>query len=190
MSKIDVSKSAIFGKKIEVLGNGCKIEYIRKSLDYLNKECYFSDFQDFSDYKEGILKMIKVSDDIGYPYESMNDGHHYKYFIPKDKVVFEIEESKKYYRSFKTVEEFLNHVGLKNSDKVQFVEFHSRHSNSRYRLVYNGYEIDTFGVAYIHLGSMSFTLNELFNNYEYTLNGSEWLAFSVECEENEAELRK
>lgn len=190
MRKIDVSKSAIFGKKIKVLGNGCRIEYIRKSLDYLDKECYFSDFQDFSDYKEGILKMIKVSDDIGYPYESMNDGHHYKYFIPKDKVVFEVEEPQKYYRSFKSVEEFLNHVGLNNSDKVQFIKIRSIHSKSQYYLLYSGNEIDTFGVAYIHLGSMAFTLKELFDNYEYTFNNSEWLSFSIECEENEAESRK
>lgn len=186
MKKINVSKSTVFGNKIEVLGNSCKIEYLKKSLDYINKECYFSDFQDFSDYKEGILKMVKVSDDVGYPYECMNNGHHYKYFIPKDKVVFESAELEKYYKPFKTIYECLSNTGLEHSNKVQFLEFRSK-CGDVYNLAYNGYEMDKFGTIYIHLGSLTFTFQELFDYYEYTPDGSVWLPFGVKCEKDEAE---
>lgn len=171
MKKINVSKSLIFGDKIEDL---------KKSFEYLNGEGFFSNYKDFSDYKDGILKMIKVSDDSGYPYVNKYNSNGFDYFIPKSKAVFESEEPEKYYKPFKTVGELLD-----STEVVKYLKFRSK-SGDTYNLAYNGYEIDKFGTIYIHLGSLTFTLQELFNSYEYS-DDTQWLPFGVECEKDEAE---
>lgn len=169
MKKIDTNKSLIFDKKI----NNLKV-----SLEFIGKEGYFSN-NDFSVYIKGILKSVLVSDKVDYPYTNKYDNHGFDYFIPKDSAVFIEEPKKKTYRPYKDFAEFANHMGLRDSDKVQFIGFRSKHSTSRYDLVYNGYEVDSFGTVYIHLGSLAFTLNELFNNYEYELNSFELVPFGV-----------
>lgn len=96
---------------------------------------------------------------------------------------------KKSYRPFKTIEEFLNHMNLDQfSDKIQFIEFRIKSGSMRYYLAYNGYDVSKHGTVTIHVGSHIFTLQELFEYYEYTLNGlGEWLPFGIECEEEHKE---
>ena len=177
--KIDTSKSVIFGNKTEISGNGCKIEHLKKSLEYLNVECYFSNFQDFSNYTEGVLKLVKVSDDIGYPYVSMCD-RCYKYFIPKDKVVFEGEEPKQYrYRPFKYIYELPFGVGDSIAIRVKKAPF------AIYAVV-NEIICNDDKIVFISFGTTlsMFSPNHYFNGYEFSIN-DEWIPFGVECEEDE-----
>jgi len=179
MKKINTNKSVIYG-------NG--ISDLKKSSKYLNEEVYFSNFSDFSEYKEGILKSVKMSYGAGYSYGNGCDNQNYNYFIPKDMVAFG-DEPKKYYKPFKTIGELLDSTGLvfhQYPNTVQYLEFRSNCGDTYY-LSYNGYEIDKFGTVYIHLGSLTFTLKELFNSYEYTSDGIKWLPFGVECEKDEVE---
>lgn len=169
MKKINVEKSTVFERNISSL---------KESLDHLEEEGFFSDFEGFTDYKEDILRSVLVAVNAGYPYEGECNGDNYKYFIPKSLAVFEEPEEKKY-RPYKDFAEFANHMGLRDSNEVQFLEFRSKNCSNRYNLAYNGYEVDKFGVAYIHLGSLTFTFDELFNNYEYELNSFELVPFGV-----------
>lgn len=171
MKKINTSKSLIFGREYKDIKN---------SLEYLNQDGYFSNRKDFSDYTEGKLDVVEVADFRFRPYAFINDGdrHVFSYFIPKSEVVFAGEPAKKY-RPFKDFEEFANYVGLRDSAKVQFIEFRSK-SGDLYDLAYNGYEKDKFGNIRIHLGSFTLTLQELFNRYEYKLNSFESVPFGVE----------
>lgn len=182
MKKINVDKSLVFDRRMESL---------KASLGYINQEGYFSEYDDFSEYKEGTLASVLISDNVGHPYENGVNVYNYHYFIPKRNVVFEDDEPIKYYRSFKTIGEFLTNVGLKDeSEKVQFLEFRSMASGDVYNITYNGYEIDKFGTVYVHLGSHIFSLQELYQYHEYALNSFEWLPFGIECEKDKAELRK
>lgn len=168
MKKIDTKNSLIFDAKMA-----------KASLEYIGEDGYFSNFEDLSVCINGALKSVLVGDDVGHPYASMYDSHCYSFFIPQSKAVF-IEEPAKKYRPFKDIGDFVSHMCLRDSGEVQFIGFRSKDCTSRYDLAYNGYELDMFGVAHIHLGSLTFTLYELFNNYEYELNSFEWVPFGVE----------
>lgn len=177
MKKIDVKESIVYKFDSK--------EDLSQAVLALSEKGYFSDDKDFSAYEYGRLYEVRCwLTSCNQPFVLKDDeGNYnsYKYFITEESVVFKKQKPK--YRPYKNLAEFANSMGLRDSDKVQFIGFRSKHSTSRYDLVYNGYEIDTFGTVYIHLGSMAFTLNELFNNYEYELNSFEWLPFGVE--ENE-----
>ena len=84
MKKIDVSKSLIFSRNIEDFQN---------SLEYLYLSGYFSNSEDFSEYKEATLDLVQVAKIASSFYSFMRDGNVYsfKYFIPKLKAVF-VEE--------------------------------------------------------------------------------------------------
>ena len=85
MKKIDVSKSLIFSSKIEDVKN---------SLEHLDQEGYFSNSEDFSEYKEAKLEFVEVANFVLSPFGFMHDGDRqvFIYFIPKSKVVFIEEE--------------------------------------------------------------------------------------------------
>lgn len=176
MEKINVEKSTVLTNNTEDL----KVA----AFGYLNKDGYFSHLQDFSQYRQGNLEAVTITSSTKHPYRNRHDSlNEYEYFIPKDKVVFESEEPeepKKYYRPFKTVGELLD-----STEVVKYLKFRSKCGDTYY-LSYNGYEIDKFGTIYIHLGSLSFTLHELFDSYEYS-DDTQWLPFGVECEKDEAE---
>jgi len=92
MKKIDTENSLIFDREVDNL---------KKSLEYLDQEGYFSDHpHDFSENVEDTLKSIAVGKYEIYPYETTYDGHYFGYFIPKSKVVFEEEPKEKKYRPY------------------------------------------------------------------------------------------
>ena len=128
---------------------------------------------------EGVLKLVKVSDDIGYPYVSMCD-RCYKYFIPKDKVVFEGEEPKQYrYRPFKYIYELPFRVGDSIAIRVKKAPF------AIYAVV-SEIICNDDKIVFISFGTTlsMFSPNHYFNGYEFSIN-DEWIPFGVECEEDE-----
>lgn len=166
MKKIDTSKSLIFGREVEDL---------KKSLEYLDQEGYFSDHpHDFSENVEDTLKSIAVGKYEIYPYETTYDGHYFGYFIPKSKVVFIEEEPKeKKYRPFKDIGEFSFETCCEVlGDDV--ITIRNKNTQKEYVLLYIGYSDEE-----VHLGGYVFTFADLLKNYEFSYN-DEWCPFGIE----------
>ena len=178
MKKIDIEKSTVYTRD--------RNEDLSQCVLLLGKKGYFSDHEDFSTYQYGTLTEVRCwLNSCTLPFVLKDDEgewNSFRYFIPEESVVFKKQEPK--YRLYEDVAEFANSVGLRDSDKVQFLRIRSKNGNYQCYLAYNGYEIDTFGTVHIHLGAIAFTFNELFNSYEYTLDSIEWKPFGVLNEED------
>lgn len=167
MKKIDASKSLIFSRDVEDL---------KKSLEYLNQDGYFSNSKDFSEYKEATLDMVHVANFVFSPYTFMYDGdsHVFIYFIPKSKAVFVEEEKKKTYRPYKGIDEFCDETGCEVVGE-DVITIKNKNTQKEYTLLYVGYSNEE-----VQLGGYILTFADLLKNYEYALNNFEWLPFGVE----------
>lgn len=177
MKKIDTNNSLIFG---------IKIKDVKKSLKYLDQEGYFSNSEDFSEYKEAKLDAVRVcnvSKIVYTPYAYIHKGFYYSfsYFIPKSKAVFvEEEPKKKELRPFKSLEEFFNVTGFKVGDIVQIKNCTGYAYEETTLITSFRYHTDNeFHRTYVVVGVVARSLDELFRNYKYFKNG-EWLPFGVE----------
>ena len=167
MKKIDVKNSLMFDNKIDNL---------RAAIEYLTEEGYFSDHENFHDYKEGTLISILVADNTPLPYESGHGNQSYRYFIPKNKVVF-IEESTKKYRPYVNM---VDDVPFAIGDIVVYrckncsSECKGMVTEIEYQQKYP-YEIDN-----IIIGGISVTPQELFDSYEWLDSDFQYKPFGVE----------
>ena len=176
MKKIDTSNSLIFGSKVEDVKN---------SLEHLDQEGYFSNSKYFSEYKEGKLDIVRVSNvaNLFNPYAYLRDGFRYafSYFIPKSEVVFvEEEPKKKTLRPFKTIDEFFNVTGFKIGDVVRIKNFAGYKFDGK--TIITGFRVYTdeeYHRKDIIFGASPRPLDDLFKHYKYYKNG-EWLRFGVE----------
>ena len=171
MKKIDTRKSLIFSRNLEDL---------KKSLEYLNQDGYFSNSKDFSEYEEAKLYVVEVAKFVFSPYNVYNDNHAFSYFIPKSKAVFKEELKKKTLRPFKSTKEFFDTTGFNIGEVVHIKRF----ANYIYEetSILNGFRVYTdeeINKINIIFGSGSRSLDELFKHFEYYKNG-EWLPFGVE----------
>lgn len=174
MKKIDISKSLIFGSKIEDVKN---------SLEYLDQEGYFSNSKDFSEYEECELDFVEVANFVFSPYAFIRDGNRsvFCYFIPKSKAVFiEEEPKKKTLRPFKSREEFFNVTGFKVGDIVQIKKIGNL--NYKETAILTGIRLYIDGEYQrieIYFGSVARPFSVLFEYYKYYKKGK-WLPFGVE----------
>ena len=169
MKKIDVSKSLIFSRNLKDL---------KKSLDYLYQYGYFSNSEDFSEFKEGTLDLVEASCVTFRTYGFMHDGHRhcFTFFIPKSKAVFVKEEKKKELRPFKSMKEFFDTTSFKIGDVVRIANYMYEEKS-----IINGFRVFTEEINRIEIifGSDSRSLDELFKYFKYYKNG-EWLRFGIE----------
>lgn len=176
MKKINVSNSLIFGSTVEDVKN---------SLEHLDQEGYFSNSKYFSEYKEGKLDVVRVSNiaNLFNPYAFLRDGFRYafSYFIPKSSVVFvEEEPKKKELRPFKSLEEFFNVTGFKVGDIVQIKRFGNLNYEETAILTSIRLYLDgAYHRIEICFGSTARSLSDLFKCCKYFKNG-EWLPFGIE----------
>ena len=169
MKKIDVNKSLIFGNKVNDIKN---------SLEYLNQEGYFSNSKEFSEYEEGNLDGVHVSNFTFRHYELGYEGYNqfFSYFIPKSKVVFIEEPKQKKLRQFKSIDEFIAETGFVIGKVVHIKNF----GNYPYteKSIFCGFRVYT-NETYAMFGAGLRSLDELFTHYKYYKNG-EWCRFGVE----------
>lgn len=167
MKKINVNKSTVFGKTIPGL---------KESFNYLNEEGFFSDFGDFLEYKEGILNSVTIGENIGYPYGCKdNKDYNYKYFIPKNKVVFEEPEEKKY-RPYMYLDELPFKVG-------DVVTYRCKQCCSVCDGIVTEIEYqnnDDFELDNLIIGGINGTPQELFDHYELLDDNCQYKPFGIE----------
>lgn len=140
---------------------------------FLGQKGYFSDCIDLYRFldkrKYGILTEVKDSD---CPFKE-GDNEFWRFFIPES-----LLENKKYSRSFSLIE-FKG-----NTPKMIFPDdlIHFRNKNGgfiEYAQRYNGYIVNS-RVTVICLGSREYSLEDLFENFEYLSRDGEWNVFGVE----------
>lgn len=141
---------------------------------YIGQECYFSDnLQTFGILSNSIKRVLtNVDPDREYPYDTRsndNDGFLcYSFCLPAEFV--EEKPKEKQYRPY-TLEEFCD-MGF------EFVVFRDKDDPSlEFHVRYNGYRKCDNTVI---LGNLGYTLNDLFEDYEYLDNDGNWKPFGVE----------
>ena len=139
---------------------------------YYGKEVYCADFiENFSNLKSYTnRKILKRS----YPQECkpyLCGGQMYRFILP-----CEFVEQEKQYRAF-TIDEFMREFTIGN-----IVTFrHKVNKNAEYRVIYNGYRIDSNSEFLVYFGIWRYTLQELFNQYELLNSATaKWQLFGVE----------
>jgi len=158
---------------------------------YIGKYCYFADKLDTLKEKVNKNKMSMLQD-------VLNPGENYVQNIfcnttdscwglclPADKVK-EVEEPKKRWRAFKSIDEFKKETGL---DLLSIVHYRFSPSSTPRIITSTGYGVITDLLTcsnfitssdkpyYVTIGDTSFNLDELFN-YEYFAD-NEWKPFGV-----------
>jgi len=155
---------------------------------YLGKEGYFVDvlYKNLNEWKKGILDKIldkSVEDTTIYPsypfvkLKTQGDTvTNFRFFLPADKVK-EVEEPKKY-RPFRTTEEFSNVTGKRIGSILKFKYVDK--DVCYYTRMYTGFHFLENGNIYIELGSEAYSLEQLYNYYEWLDEHGEWQPFGVE----------
>ena len=168
MKKINVIKSTVCCRTILSL---------KTSFDYINEEGYFSDYESFSDYKEGVLKSVTMGEGIDYPYgcNGTDTVNSYKYFIPKNKVVFEEPEEKKY-RPYMYLDELPFSAG-------DVITYRCKQCCSECRGIVTELEYqnnEDGDLDNIIIGGIDITPQELFEYYELKNDDCEYVPFGIE----------
>lgn len=158
-----------YDKKIDdraMILNCLDVDFARDR--YENSYGYFTDnIQNYSNLNKcGYGKLITIGNsDI--PYKGGN-GKYFRFFLPESAV-----KKEKKYRPY-TLEEFFN-------EGFEVVVFRHKNDDSlEYHVCYNGYVKYDNGVYLIVFGNKLYSLNELFENYEYLDDDGKWKPFGVE----------
>jgi len=148
---------------------------------YIGKDCYFAHSVGvLSEHiKTGVMGILKDIFNSNYDAVScaFGDGTStWGLCLPADKVK-EVEEPKKY-RPFRTTEEFSNVTGKRIGSilKFKYVDKDVRY----YTRMYTGFHFLENGNIYIELGSEAYSLEQLYNYYEWLDEHGEWQPFGVE----------
>lgn len=158
------------------------------AVHFIGKECYFSDDLDNFDYLDEFKGKLTVDGDYSNMYKGKllgifandnafivdeNDiGSRFDYCLPAEWVQ---ERKKPKYRPY-TLEEFKQRFNIGWA-----IEFRGKHSGTDYLLAFNGYvEYHDGDEPVIVLGHLSYTLKELFEDYEWIeLGEAEYQPFGV-----------
>lgn len=137
--------------------------------DCLAEEGYFCNYLTSLDNLECCAKGMCIFDDGSrYPFIMKGTRNKYQFFIRK----CDLQKEEKKYRPY-TIEEFCN-------EGFEIVVFRSKIDESpEYHVRYNGYIKYDYVCNFI-LGTISYTLSDLFENYEYLDDDGEWKPFGVE----------
>ena len=148
---------------------------MEEAKKFIGKRGYFADcmisFEDLSQRESYNLDRI---DDDDVPFVSGNV--HWRYFLPVDN----LKPAEKKYRPY-TLEEFLNEGFEVLNEGFEIVVFREKGNPSmEYHVRYNGYR-KCDNVYKVILGNISYTLSDLFDDFERFYN-DRWFPFGVEEE--------
>ena len=139
---------------------------------YFNKAVYCADFiENFSNLERYTNTFIFKEFHLQECKPFLCSGQQYRFILPAEFV-----EQEKQYRAF-TIDEFMREFTIGN-----IVTFrHKVNKNAEYRVIYNGYRIDSNSEFLVYFGIWRYTLQELFNQYELLNSATaKWQLFGVE----------
>lgn len=171
--KIDTKNSIIYKSDItNDLGD---------AITYIECNGYFSNTEDFSEYRYGELIEVRASykRDCAFCACGLNFETYFQYFAPESGIVFEKTEEEKKLRPFKDTEEFFEETGFELGKTIRYRKKDSK-DNRECVVILNGYLSD----GQILLGAFYYKLEDLFNYYEYyDIYNLIWKPFGIEVNE-------
>lgn len=153
-----------------------------KAKEYLNKECYLSDYMhDFVDVERycQVGRLVDINDNVELPFKTVGELY-FEFCLPCEWVKQKSEITYKPY----TLETFENEFNI--GDVVMFRgKSNTDRAGSNYKCVYSGYRIFTetcsISNSIVILGLWGFPLSELFDLYEIYRDGN-WEPFGRKVE--------
>lgn len=147
--------------------------------EYYGKECYFTDdLCNFCDLEVCIADTLVDRPLTNKDYQFTTEHDHFKYCLPSEFVEKPIKEQLRPY----TLEEI--QLEFEVGKPIKFRRKNNRTSENylAYYLAYLGYSylFDESEYKYyerIHIGNSSYTLQELFDNYEWQNDSNVWKPF-------------
>ena len=156
-------------ERIEKLSDILTCVDIEEAKQFIGQKGYFSDcIRNFDDLS------VKTADVLSGVYDHdmtfiAEDDTHWRYFIPECR----LKPKEKKYRPY-TIEEFCN-------EGFEIIVFREKDCPSReFHLRYNGYR-KCDNVYKVILGNITYTLSDLFEDFERFYNGR-WFPFGVKEE--------
>ena len=143
-----------------------------KAKKYIGTQGYFTNdmsyFHNLDDCYKGTLSV--VDNNSSRPYLNADVSRYFESFLPEEFV--KQKEVKKKYRPF-TIDEF-------NEQGFQTITFRGKETGTEYYVSYIGCRKPLKGNCVVILGNLSYSLNDLFENYEYLDSDNVWKPFGVE----------
>lgn len=148
---------------------------MEEAKQFIGKRGYFADCMiSFEDLSQRELYNLDRIDDDDVPFVSGNV--HWRYFLPVDS----LKPEEKKYRPY-TLEEFLNDGFEILNEGLEIVVFREKNNPlAEYHVRYNGYK-KYDSVCKVILGNISYTFDDLFEDFERFYNGR-WFPFGVKEE--------
>lgn len=163
-------------ERIEKLSDILTCVDIEEAKQFIGQKGYFSDcIRNFDDLS------VKTADVLSGVYDHdmtfiAEDDTHWRYFIPECR----LKPKEKKYRPY-TLEEFLNEGFEVLNEGFEIIVFREKgNSLTEYHVRYNGYR-KYENVYNVILGNISYTFDDLFEDFERFYNGR-WFPFGVKEE--------
>lgn len=148
--------------RIEKLSDILTCVDIEEAKQFIGQKGYFADVIDlFDNLEDRQYGALACADDCDSPFRVHGENYFWRYFLPESR----LKPEKKKYRPY-TLKEFFEKykvgsaitIRIKNNDLVQW------------KLLITGHRIETLkdGTYYktVYIGNSSYTLQELFDDYE------------------------
>lgn len=153
-----------------------------EAAKYIGEMCYFADgFYTFSDLdKCPKAKLEKIHyDSKDFPYEWNEDFEQYTYILP---VKFVEKPKKDKYVPFETLND-LRDYKIRIGDPIVF--FNKEYPEIRYSTIVTEiqFDNDNFNIIGITLGSTTYSLETLCNNYIWHCCNNKWVPFGKKVKE-------
>lgn len=157
-------------KRIEKLTDVLTCINVEEAKQFIGQTGYFTDTIDLFDNLEARkYAVLATVDDCDAPFRPQGGTCYWRYFIPECR----LKPKEKKYRPY-TIEEF-------NDEGFEFVVFREKNNPSNENHVrYNGYR-NRLGIIVI-LGNISYSLDDLFADFELLDDDGNWKPFGVEEE--------
>lgn len=158
---------------------------------YIGEEGYFCDgfTEDLGAWHKGLLQDVNQSMPVDYIFED-EENEVFGLFLPADKV----KQSKKKFRPFQTVEEFSKTLGIKELLGAE-ITFRFKEKPQKIHvsvITEKGFwsQENITTLDSVVMGGCDFTMNELFTDWEWLKDGSQWQPFGVLEDENRIRKNK
>lgn len=171
---INYNESTVYG--LDPVHDGAYVE--------LFTEGYFSNDDEFKVYEKGTLNGITyLHGDLNF---ITSNGDKYDYFIPADECVITVKpevenDVKTKLRPFYNITEFKQYTNIgdfNSGNNLVVMRYKNDRSAIRYEQ-FSGYMYNSdIDYTLINIGGSMYTLNELFNNYEF-LKDNVWNLFGT-----------
>lgn len=146
-----------------------------EAKEYLETEGYFADYYDpkidnIFCWFRGVLTAIHELNAVNKIFSADNSSDH-GLFIPLSKIKEKVQ-----YRPIKTIDEFKAVTGFGISSQISF---RKKGENGNKLWVINGFDLDGDEIKSVYIDT-SYTMEDLFNDYEFLDKNNEWKGFEVE----------